>query len=58
MSEHARALVKANQLEGVVEVIEGSMEDVTLPEKGWFHQFKTAPMLRCEAVFVHPFSLS
>lgn len=34
MSEHARALVKANNLEGVVEVIEGSMEDVTLPEKG------------------------
>ncbi|KAL4653997.1 hypothetical protein ACB092_01G346300 [Castanea dentata] len=33
MSEHARALVKANNLEGVVEVIEGSMEDVTLPEK-------------------------
>ncbi|KAI4344090.1 hypothetical protein L6164_011360 [Bauhinia variegata] len=33
MSEHARALVKANNLEHVVEVIEGSMEDVTLPEK-------------------------
>lgn len=34
MSEHARALVKANNLENVVEVIEGSMEDITLPEKG------------------------
>ena len=34
MSEHSFALVKANNLEGVVEVIEGSMEDVTLPEKG------------------------
>ncbi|CAJ1975447.1 unnamed protein product [Sphenostylis stenocarpa] len=33
MSEHARALVKANNLQNVVEVIEGSMEDVTLPEK-------------------------
>ncbi|XP_057421693.1 protein arginine N-methyltransferase PRMT10 [Lotus japonicus] len=33
MSEHARALVKANNLEDVVEVIEGSMEDISLPEK-------------------------
>lgn len=33
MSEHARALVKSNNLEQVVEVIEGSVEDVTLPEK-------------------------
>ncbi|KAK7411220.1 hypothetical protein VNO78_02652 [Psophocarpus tetragonolobus] len=33
MSEHARALVKANNLQDVVEVIEGSMEEVTLPEK-------------------------
>jgi protein arginine N-methyltransferase 1 len=37
MSEHARALVKANNLEDVVEVIEGSMEEVTLPEKGWYY---------------------
>lgn len=36
MSEHARTLVKANHLQHVVEVIEGSMEDVTLPEKGPF----------------------
>ncbi|WVZ08563.1 hypothetical protein V8G54_021909 [Vigna mungo] len=35
MSEHARALVKANNLQNVVEVIEGLMEDVTLPEKAW-----------------------
>ena len=34
MSEHARALVKSNNLDHVVEVIEGSVEDVTLPEKG------------------------
>ncbi|PSS20903.1 Protein arginine N-methyltransferase [Actinidia chinensis var. chinensis] len=33
MSEHARELVKANNLEDVIEVIEGSIEDVTLPEK-------------------------
>ncbi|KAF3442530.1 hypothetical protein FNV43_RR16446 [Rhamnella rubrinervis] len=33
MAEHARLLVKANNLEGVVEVIEGSIEDITLPEK-------------------------
>ncbi|GFS37441.1 protein arginine methyltransferase 10 [Actinidia rufa] len=33
MSEHARELVKANNLQDVVEVIEGSIEDVTLPEK-------------------------
>lgn len=35
MTEHARQLVKANGLEGVVEVIEGSMEDISLPEKGF-----------------------
>lgn len=34
MSEHARALVKANNLQHVVEVIEGLVEDVSLPEKG------------------------
>ncbi|XP_010254329.1 PREDICTED: protein arginine N-methyltransferase PRMT10 [Nelumbo nucifera] len=33
MSEHARELVKANNLQDVVEVIEGSIEDITLPEK-------------------------
>ncbi|XP_010533181.1 PREDICTED: protein arginine N-methyltransferase PRMT10 [Tarenaya hassleriana] len=33
MADHARALVKANNLDHVVEVIEGSMEDITLPEK-------------------------
>ncbi|XP_042061946.1 protein arginine N-methyltransferase PRMT10-like [Salvia splendens] len=33
MSEHARELVKANKLQDVVEVIEGSMEDIALPEK-------------------------
>ncbi|KAK6941615.1 hypothetical protein RJ641_026992 [Dillenia turbinata] len=33
MAEHARELVKANNVQDVVEVIEGSMEDVTLPEK-------------------------
>lgn len=34
MAEHARQLIKANKLLDVIEVIEGSMEDVTLPEKG------------------------
>lgn len=34
MSDHARDLVKANNVYDVVEVIEGSMEDVLLPEKG------------------------
>ncbi|KAL5836082.1 hypothetical protein ACOSQ4_015579 [Xanthoceras sorbifolium] len=33
MTEHARTLVAANNLQDVVEVIEGSMEEVTLPEK-------------------------
>ncbi|CAA0833669.1 Protein arginine N-methyltransferase PRMT10 [Striga hermonthica] len=33
MAEHARELVRTNKLDSVVEVIEGSMEDVTLPEK-------------------------
>ncbi|CAN6456204.1 unnamed protein product [Victoria cruziana] len=33
MSLHARELVRANRLEDVVEVIEGSIEDVELPEK-------------------------
>lgn len=35
MADHARSLVVANNLQHVVEVIEGSMEEVTLPEKGW-----------------------
>lgn len=35
MAEHARELVKANNVQDVVEVIEGSMEDVILPEKGY-----------------------
>ncbi|KAH6821501.1 TCP-1/cpn60 chaperonin family protein [Perilla frutescens var. hirtella] len=33
MSEHARQLIAANKLQHVVEVIEGLMEDVALPEK-------------------------
>ncbi|XP_077211280.1 protein arginine methyltransferase 10 [Tasmannia lanceolata] len=33
MSEHARELVKANNFQDIVEVIEGSMEEVVLPEK-------------------------
>ncbi|XP_071716597.1 protein arginine N-methyltransferase PRMT10-like [Rutidosis leptorrhynchoides] len=33
MAEHARQLVRANNLHDVVEVIEGSIEDITLPEK-------------------------
>lgn len=34
MADHARALVKANGLEDIVEVIQGSVEDISLPEKG------------------------
>lgn len=34
MADHARDLVKGNGVEDIVEVIEGSMEDVILPEKG------------------------
>lgn len=34
MADHARSLVKANNLEHVVEVIQGSVEDISLPEKG------------------------
>lgn len=34
MADHARALVKANNLDHIVEVIEGSVEDISLPEKG------------------------
>ncbi|KAG1330095.1 protein arginine N-methyltransferase PRMT10 [Cocos nucifera] len=33
MSDHARELVKANNVDDIVEVIEGSMEEVILPEK-------------------------
>ncbi|KAM0944874.1 putative methyltransferase [Dioscorea sansibarensis] len=33
MSDHARDLVKANNVDDVVQVIEGSMEEVLLPEK-------------------------
>ncbi|XVF08901.1 hypothetical protein REPUB_Repub07fG0044500 [Reevesia pubescens] len=32
-SKHARSFVKANNLQDIVEVIEGSMEEVVLPEK-------------------------
>nr|QEG03106.1 arginine N-methyltransferase PRMT10 isoform X1 [Cymbidium ensifolium] len=33
MAEHAKALVHANNVEDIVHVIEGSMEEVNLPEK-------------------------
>ncbi|KAI3802976.1 hypothetical protein L1987_31123 [Smallanthus sonchifolius] len=33
MAEHARQLVISNNLQDVVQVIEGSIEDITLPEK-------------------------
>lgn len=46
MSEHARELIKANNLEHVVEVIEESMEDVVLPEKG-FLSFQIVINLAC-----------
>lgn len=34
MATHARSLVAGNNMENVVEVIEGSIEDITLPEQG------------------------
>lgn len=34
MAAHARTLVAGNNVENVVEVIEGSIEDITLPEQG------------------------
>ena len=34
MADHACAFVKANNFEHVVEVIQGSVEDIFLPEKG------------------------
>lgn len=34
MATHARALVAGNGMENIVEVIEGSVEDITLPEQG------------------------
>ncbi|KAG0463888.1 hypothetical protein HPP92_019508 [Vanilla planifolia] len=33
MAQHAKALVQANDVQDVVEVIEGSMEEINLPEK-------------------------
>ncbi|WOK97941.1 protein arginine N-methyltransferase PRMT10 [Canna indica] len=33
MADHARELVRGNNVDDIVEVIEGSIEDVTLPEK-------------------------
>lgn len=37
MSVHARELAKGNDVGDIVEVIQGSMEEVMLPEKGWPH---------------------
>lgn len=34
MAAHARTLVAGNGMEHIVEVIEGSVEEITLPEKG------------------------
>ena len=34
MAEHARRLVAGNGVENIVEVIEGSIEDIDIPEKG------------------------
>ena len=34
MAEHARRLVVGNGVENIVEVIEGSIEDIDIPEKG------------------------
>ena len=34
MAEHARELARANGVADIVEVIQGTVEDVQLPEKG------------------------
>jgi protein arginine N-methyltransferase 1 len=34
MAKHARSLVAGNGVERIVEVIEGAIEDVDIPEKG------------------------
>ena len=34
MAQHAATLAKANGVEHIVEVMQGSIEDLTLPEKG------------------------
>lgn len=34
MAEHARELARANGVADIVEVIQGTVEDVELPEKG------------------------
>jgi protein arginine N-methyltransferase 1 len=39
VAEHARELVRANGVADIVEVIQGTMEDIVLPEKGEFFQF-------------------
>jgi isoleucyl-tRNA synthetase len=36
---YARELVRANGVADIVEVIQGTMEDIVLPEKGEFFQF-------------------
>ena len=33
MAVHARALIKANKLDGVIEVVQGTIETIELPEK-------------------------
>ncbi|KAJ0512849.1 putative methyltransferase [Helianthus annuus] len=33
MVEYARELIKANNLQDIIEVIDGSIKDITLPEK-------------------------
>lgn len=50
MAEHARELVKANNVQDVVEVIQGSMEDIQLPEKGL--EFLRFSKLSSNSVFV------
>lgn len=55
MAEFARKLVKANNLQDVVEVIEESMEDVVLPEKGCsFSLFLfSSPCVYCKFQYNH-----
>lgn len=45
MAEHAQELVKANKLQDVVEVIQGSVEDIVLPEKGYSYHSSLFPLV-------------
>ena len=43
--EHSRKLVRANGVADIVEVIQGTMEDIVLPEKGESFRFLNPPSI-------------